>query len=227
VNLVFTDTKNDFDLESDISFRNNFNDKINNEEYYGETGNPIFKNEEDITEDIVSNINFGNDINDKVNKKENEEHPAIVEIKKFMNLLIIGNYKELKKLINEDNFELTEIMLSGTKKMKYRINGIKYNNEKAIINITIKQPNLDIVNHKVAENFEKEEAGYDVLTNEEKIELIKRIFYKTIQNELENNNLEYFQETLDLTYIKIGKSWILKTENKDEFFNIFMSKLKQ
>ncbi|RRD39840.1 hypothetical protein EII29_04780 [Leptotrichia sp. OH3620_COT-345] len=111
--------------------------------------------------------------------------------------------------------------------MKYIINGIRYNNEKAIINITVEQPNLDIVNDKVAENFENEEIGYDILINEEKVKLIKGIFYKTIQKELENNNLKYFKETLDLTYIKIGESWGLEIENKDKFFDIFISKLKQ
>ncbi|WP_148096405.1 hypothetical protein [Leptotrichia sp. OH3620_COT-345] len=130
-------------------------------------------------------------------------------------------------MINRDNFELIEVMLSGTKKMKYIINGIRYNNEKAIINITVEQPNLDIVNDKVAENFENEEIGYDILINEEKVKLIKGIFYKTIQKELENNNLKYFKETLDLTYIKIGESWGLEIENKDKFFDIFISKLKQ
>ena len=118
-------------------------------------------------------------------------------------------------------------MLSGTKKMKYLLNNIKYNSEKAIINITIIQPNLSEINDKMVENFEKEDIDYDELTDEEKNKVIRRMLYKTIQEELESDSLKYFKKTIDLTYIKNGEDWIREETNEDEFLDIFMSKLRQ
>ncbi len=161
------------------------------------------------------------------NEKQNAEHPSVAETRKFMDLLIEGNYDELERFNEGGDFELIKIMLKGTKKMQYRLNSIKYNDEKAIVNITIRQPDLRVVNDKAVENFEKEDIDYDLLTDEEKNSVVKRILNKTIQEELESDNLEYFKETLDLTYTKKGRNWIRETSNEDEFFDILMSKLNQ
>ena len=54
---------------------------------------------------------------------------------------------------------------------------------------------------------------------------MEEFIYKTIQDELESKDLKYFQETLDLTYIKKGKNWIRERDNEDKLFDIFTSKL--
>ena len=144
-----------------------------------------------------------------------------------MDLLKSGNYEEFKKNNKDGDFELIKIMLSGTKKMKYLLNSIKYNSEKAIINMTITQPDLSEINDKMVENFKKEDIDYDELTDEEKNKVIRRMFYKTIQEELESDSLEYFTKTIDLSYIKNGEDWLREQTNEDEFLDIFMSKLRQ
>ena len=53
------------------------------------------------------------------------------------------------------------------------------------------------------------------------------MFYKTIQEELESDSLEYFTKTIDLSYIKNGEDWLREETNEDEFLDIFMSKLRQ
>ena len=160
------------------------------------------------------------------NKEMGVNHPTVIKIRKFMDLLKSGNYEEFKKNNKDKDFELIKIMLSGTKKMKYLLNNIKYNSEKAIINITIIQPNLSEINDKMVENFEKEDIDYDELTDEEKNKVIRRMLYKTIQEELESDSLKYFKKTIDLTYIKNGEDWIREETNEDEFLDIFMSKLR-
>ena len=144
-----------------------------------------------------------------------------------MDLLKSGNYEEFKKNNKDGDFELIKIMLSGTKKMKYLLNSIKYNSEKAIINMTITQPDLSEINDKMVENFKKEDIDYDELTDEEKSKVIRRMLYKTIQEELESDSLEYFTKTIDLSYIKNGEDWLREETNEDEFLDIFMSKLRQ
>ena len=144
-----------------------------------------------------------------------------------MDLLKSGNYEEFKKNNKDGDFELIKIMLSGTKKMKYLLNSIKYNSEKAIINMTITQPDLSEINDKMVENFKKEDIDYDELTDEEKNKVIRRMFYKTIQEELESDSLEYFTKTIDLSYIKNGEDWLREQTNEDEFLDNFMSKLRQ
>ena len=160
------------------------------------------------------------------NKEMGVNHPTVIKIRKFMDLLKSGNYEEFKKNNKDVDFELIKIILSGKKKMKYLLNNIKYNSEKAIINITIIQPNLSEINDKMVENFEKEDIDYDELTDEEKNKVIRRMLYKTIQEELESDSLKYFKKTIDLTYIKNGEDWIREETNEDEFLDIFMSKLR-
>ena len=160
------------------------------------------------------------------NKETGANHPTVIKIREFMDLLKSGNYEEFKKNNKDGDFELIKIMLSGTKKMKYLLNSIKYNSEKAIINMTITQPDLSEINDKMVENFKKEDIDYDELTDEEKNKVIRRMFYKTIQEELESDSLEYFTKTIDLTYIKNGEDWLREETNEDEFLDIFMSKLR-
>lgn len=197
------------------------NIKINDEDYKQDK-NFVFENISS-NEMVVSNINFGDSFDDEVIEKENEDHPAIVEVKNFMNSLRNGKYDELQNFIEQSGFDT--VLLSGTRKMKYKINDINPDSEKAVINITIEQPNLDIVNHRTYENFRKENIDYEALTEEKRYKLMEEFIYKTIQDELESEDLKYFQETLDLTYIKKGNSWVRERDNENKLFDIFTSKL--
>ena len=158
-------------------------------------------------------------------KVTGQNHPTISETKRFMDLLISGNYEEFRKNNKSGDFELFKIMLSGTRKMKYTLNNIRYNSEKSIINMTIKQPDLSRIGDKMAEKFEEEDINYDELTEEEKSRVIRRVLNKAIKEELEGDNLEYFIKTIDLIYIKKGEDWVREEINEDEFLDIFMSKL--
>ena len=114
-------------------------------------------------------------------KVTGQNHPTILETKRFMDLLISGNYEEFRKNNKSGDFELFKIMLSGTRKMKYTLNNIRYNSEKSIINMTIKQPDLSRIGDKMAEKFEEEDINYDELTEEEKSRVIRRVLNKAIK----------------------------------------------
>lgn len=155
------------------------------------------------------------------NKKFNS-YPAVKVLEKYISKFKnkIGNQcePELKEMAGKDACESIQ---KAIQTLDYKINNVNENNDKTVINITMRIPDFEKVFSKLDNEmnafFEKEEIeGNDV--NGYKKSISKKV-KNILVSELSKENLKYREKNLNVVFRKIGSNWILSEEENEEFFN--------
>ena len=110
---------------------------------------------------------------------------------------LVGDDKETEKNL--------KVLINGYKKITYKINKVTVNNNKSVLNVTIKYPALK----GIGEDIQKK-----VMQNSEKI------FSEVVSERLNSPDLKYNEETFDVIYTKEGKNWDIDPNKNDKLIKV-------
>ena len=112
------------------------------------------------------------------------------------------------------------MIINGYKKITYKINKVSVNNNKSVLNVTIKYPALkgigEDIQKKVMQNSEKitEKSEKEIDEDSEKI------FSEVVSERLNSPDLKYNEETFDVIYTKEGKNWDIDSNKNDKLIKV-------
>ena len=125
---------------------------------------------------------------------------------------LVGDDKETEKNL--------KVLINGYKKITYKINKVTVNNNKSVLNVTIKYPALkgigEDIQKKVMQNSEKitEKSEKEIDEDSEKI------FSEVVSERLNSPDLKYNEETFDVIYTKEGKNWDIDPNKNDKLIKV-------
>ena len=120
---------------------------------------------------------------------------------------LVGDDKETEKNL--------KVLING-----YKINKVTVNNNKSVLNVTIKYPALkgigEDIQKKVMQNSEKitEKSEKEIDEDSEKI------FSEVVSERLNSPDLKYNEETFDVIYTKEGKNWDIDPNKNDKLIKV-------
>ena len=144
------------------------------------------------------------------------KHITQKDFENSMNALQKGNISEF---VGKDSeaAEALNIFSEGYKKITYKINKVTVNNNKSILNVTIKYPALkgigEDIQKKVMQNSEKIKEKSEKEIDEDS----EKIFSEVVSERLNSPDLKYNEETFDVIYTKKGNTWELNSEKNAKF----------
>lgn len=121
---------------------------------------------------------------------------------------------------DSETAEAVKIFSDAYKKITYKINKVTVNNNKSVLNVTIKYPALkgigEDIQKKVMQNSEKitEKSEKEIDEDSEKI------FSEVVSERLNSPDLKYNEETFDVIYTKEGKNWDIDPNKNDKLIKV-------
>lgn len=148
------------------------------------------------------------------------KHPAVKSFEDDMKVLQSG---DLNKSSSENPIIDPETMKSfgeGYKKITYKINKTTTKGDEAIINVTMKGPDLSGI---MQEYIQKTMANAMNLQNKSPEEIGKesqKLLNDMIHQKLSDSNLKYIEKTFDIIYKKSGDKWYMDVNSSKEYAEI-------
>lgn len=149
--------------------------------------------------------------------KKGDKNNDLLKIKSDTSIIQMGESQE------EMSDEAKELLLCSLKQISYIINGESVNGEKAIVNVTVKGPNItNGMISTIQESFkvilEKSNANND-MNEEEGKKIVDDIMIKKFKE------LEIDERTSDVILIKKGNRWTV--EDNEDLCNLILGKSKE
>jgi len=149
-------------------------------------------------------------------------HPAQKEFERQMKVIQSGNLSKFGKAGGDvaiilDQF--SKMYGEGMKKITYKINKVEAKGDTAIINVTIKSPDLKPYMPELQSRMSEKLSKAMPKNNEELQTQISELGKKFFNEKFSSKDLKYTEKTLDVKYVKNGKEWEMSDEN-EEFFKI-------
>jgi hypothetical protein len=150
-------------------------------------------------------------------------HPAQKEFERQMKVIQSGNLSKFGKARGDVAIILDQLSKiygdKGLKKITYKINKVEAKGDTAIINVTVKSPDLTPYMPEF-QNRISEKLSKDMPKNNEELQTqILELGKKFFNEKFSSKDLKYTEKTLDVKYVKNGKEWEMSDEN-EEFFKI-------
>ena len=149
-------------------------------------------------------------------------HPAQKDFEEKMKIIQSGDMSKFGKAEGNvstilENF--SKIYGEGMKKITYKINKVQAKGNTAIINVSLKAPDLTSyvgeLQNRLSERMSKSMPQTNAELQKQVIQIGKEFF----DEKFDSKDLKYSEKTLDVKYIKNGKDWVISDEN-EEFFKI-------
>lgn len=132
-----------------------------------------------------------------------------------------GEYASV--ITDKDALEATNAFSEAFKKVSYTINNVTETDDKVVLNVTLKSPDLSEVRTLLNQKAEKE--GQQLKGKSETDEEINRKIFgwmkEIIDQKLKDPNLKYLEETFDVPYTKVNGEWTAP-DDMDPKFNKVM-----
>ena len=149
-------------------------------------------------------------------------HPAQKDFEEKMKIIQSGDMSKFGKTEGNVNVILEEfgkIYGKGMNKIPYKINKVQAKGNTAIINVSLKAPDLTSyvgeLQNRLSERMSKSMPQTNAELQKQVIQIGKEFF----DEKFDSKDLKYSEKTLDVKYIKNGKDWVISDEN-EEFFKI-------
>ena len=160
-------------------------------------------------------------------KVDNGRGKEIAEsiLKGTMESLQKGDYSSM--ITDKDELEAMNIFSNAYKKINYKINNVTETQDKVVLNVTMKYPDLSeiptLVNKKVINNVQQLQGKSDAVKEQQTMKWMKEL----VDQKLNDTNLKYLEETFDMIYVKVNDEWTTQDEENLNFsrvmkFNIDM-----
>ena len=149
-------------------------------------------------------------------------HPAQKDFEEKMKIIQSGDMSKFGKAEGNvstilENF--SKIYGEGMKKITYKVNKVESKGNIAIINVSLKAPDLTSyvgeLQNRLSERMSKSMPQTNAELQKQVIQIGKEFF----DEKFDSKDLKYSEKTLDVKYIKNGKDWVISDEN-EEFFKI-------
>ena len=149
-------------------------------------------------------------------------HPAQKDFEEKMKIIQSGDMSKFGK--SEGNVStilenFSKVYGEGMKKITYKINKVQAKGNTAIINVSLKAPDLTSyvgeLQNRLSERMSKSMPQTNAELQKQVIQIRKEFF----DEKFDSKDLKYSEKTLDVKYIKNGKDWVISDEN-EEFFKI-------
>ena len=149
-------------------------------------------------------------------------HPAQKDFEEKMKIIQSGDMSKFGKAEGNINVILenfSKVYGEGMKKITYKINKVQAKGNTAIINVSLKAPDLTSyvgeLQNRLSERMSKSMPQTNAELQKQVIQIGKEFF----DEKFDSKDLKYSEKTLDVKYIKNGKDWVISDEN-EEFFKI-------
>ena len=161
---------------------------------------------------------------EKVNNGSGKEIAESI-LKGTIESLQKGDYSSM--ITDKDELEAMNIFSNAYKKINYKVNNVTETQDKVVLNVTMKYPDLSeiptLVNKKVINNVQQLQGKSDAIIEQQTMKWMKEL----VDQKLNDTNLKYLEETFDMTYVKVNDEWTTQNEENLNFnrvmkFNIDM-----
>ncbi len=161
---------------------------------------------------------------EKVNNGSGKEIAESI-LKGTIESLQKGDYSSM--ITDKDELEAMNIFSNAYKKINYKINNVTETQDKVVLNVTMKYPDLSeiptLVNKKVINNVQQLQGKSDAVKEQQTMKWMKEL----VDQKLNDTNLKYLEETFDMIYVKVNDEWTTQDEENLNFsrvmkFNIDM-----
>ena len=131
-------------------------------------------------------------------------------LKEVINILQKGEYSSITTDKNE--LESMNLFKEAYKKITYKVNNATETQNKVILNVTMKYPDLSeiksLVNKKVTDNAQQLKGSSEAVIEEKTMKWMKEF----IDQKLNDSNLKYSEKTFDIIYTNVNGEWIQSDE---------------
>lgn len=136
-------------------------------------------------------------------------------LKEVINILQKGEYSSITTDKNE--LESMNLFKEAYKKITYKVNSAIETQNKVILNVTMKYPDLSeiklLVNKKVTDNAQQLKGSSEAVIEEKTMKWMKEF----IDQKLNDSNLKYSEKTFDIIYTNVNGEWIQSDETSSDF----------
>ncbi len=154
-----------------------------------------------------------------------QKNPTAEQIfNKYMEIVQSGEYDRIKKIDSSVRKDIIRIAGQGLKKITYKINDVKVKGKITVINVTIRIPNFGKYTDEFNEKFDKKYMNSNI--NETEIgDIITEELYQFFNKKLENGNMDYTEETINVKFQKRNNKWFLDINENPEFISLINLKI--
>ena len=145
--------------------------------------------------------------------KEKIVHPAVEIFEEAMEMIKTGNVEEI--------FDFEEAI----KKIRYKVTGIKEEENTVNLKANLKVPDLSKVRSKLYEKIEKYQAKLLEKSDDEVEKTTLKWLKETIFEELSSKEVKYNMEDINIKYRKNGDTW--EVEDDTELVRVFNFKIEE
>ena len=149
------------------------------------------------------------------------KHPAVKAFEDDMKMLQSG---DLNKNASSQNTlidpETMKAFGEGYKKITYKINKTTTKGDEAIINVTMKAPNLSGLMEEYIHKAMNSVTNIQNKSDEEMQKEGQKLLNEMVTQKLSDSNLKYIERTFDVVYKKSGDRWIMSLNTSKEYAEI-------
>ena len=156
--------------------------------------------------------------------KEKIVHPAVEIFEEAMEMIKTGNVEEIFDLDEEAKGSLT-LFEEAIKKIRYKVTGIKEEENTVNLKANLKVPDLSKVRSKLYEKIEKYQAKLLEKSDDEVEKTTLKWLKETIFEELSSKEVKYNMEDINIKYRKNGDTW--EVEDDTELVRVFNFKIEE
>ncbi len=153
------------------------------------------------------------------------KHPAVKDFEDSMKFIQSAEYGKNANTNQFQNMGLTEdtvkALVNASKKITYKINKTETKKDQAIINVTMKAPDLSGLQKELMQKITSiDPKEFEGKTQAEAENIGKDMANKLITEKLNSADLKFKEETFDVIYSKSGNKWILDPMANLTFVNM-------
>lgn len=149
------------------------------------------------------------------------KHPAVKDFEESMKILQSGNLTENLKAQNKTlDPTALQSMGEGYKKMTYKINKTTVKGDEAIINVTMKAPNLAGLMEEYIQKAMTNAANFQNKPLDDIQKESEKMFGDMVKQKLADSNLKYNEKTFDVVYKKSGDKWYIDPNGNSEYIEM-------
>jgi hypothetical protein len=130
----------------------------------------------------------------------------------LMNAIQAG---DTSKIFPEGTSQNVIMLSEGYKKITYNINNTQVNGNIAIINVSMKYPNIQ----QIVQNFRQELSNMNINSSGKSEEEVQKIvtsaMMQYVAEKLNAGNVQYMEKTINVKYEKNGGSWVMSDDNAE------------
>ena len=153
------------------------------------------------------------------------KHPAVKDFEESMKAIQSGDYGNNTDMAQLKQFGMDEGTLKslaeGSKKITYKINKTETKKDEAVINVTMKSPDLSGIQQELMQKITSMNPNDFLGKSESEMEKFGQdLAFNLIKEKLGSPELKFREKTFDVVYTKTGDKWHLTPASNLEFLDM-------